>query len=242
MNREFMGGNTMKRMVAVFLGILLLLTMVPAAYADQLEKNSVSELYSVDGYYEDNVGNGVSYSYHVPQINADTPAAKEINTEIAQSFGERVETQFKYMEGGYSLWSRNTEWCSYWNGSQIFLLITADEEGDATEYGAYGYDYETGERVTNSMILEQKGISEEQYMEKLTDAMTDLFEELYVPIPEGVETTLTHDSLLEDTLGWLSADTPIFLNGSGEIETWAEIATPAGAGKYNHLVTVSLDE
>ncbi len=232
----------MKRMISVFLSILLLLTTVSAVYADQTEKNSVSELYSVDGYYEDGVGNGVSYSYHVPQINADTPAAKEINDEIAQDFGERVETQLKYMEDGYSLWSPNTEWCSYWNGSQIFLLITADEEGDLTEYGAYGYDFETGERVTNSMILEQKGISEEQYMEKLVEATTDLFEERYVPIPEGVETSLTHDSLLEDTLGWLSADTPIFLNRFGEIETWAEIATPAGAGKYKHLVTVSLGE
>jgi len=232
----------MKRIVSVLGGVLLLLTAVSAAYADQSEQNTVSELYSVDGYYEDNVGNGVSYSYHVPQINADTPAAKEINTEIAQNFGEDVETQFKYMEGGYSLWFLNTEWSSYWNGSQIFLLITADANGDITEYGAYGYDFETGERVTNSMILEQKGITEEQYMEKLVEATTDVFEEQYVPIPEGVETSLTHDSLLEETLGWLSADTPIFLNRVGEIETWAEIATPAGAGRYKHLVTVSLDE
>ena len=232
----------MKRIITAFSVILLLLTTVSAAYADQIEQNIVSELYSIDGYYEDEVGNGVQYPYHVPQINADTPAAKEINTEIAQDFGERVEKQLEYMEGGYSLWCGNTEWCSFRNGSQIFLLITADENGDITEYGAYGYDVETGERVTNSVILEQKGISEEQYMEKLVEATTDLFEKLYVPIPEGVETSLTHDSLLEDTLGWLSADTPIFINRFGEIETWAEIATPAGAGRYNHLVTLTLDE
>ena len=90
-------------------------------------------------------------------------------------------------------------------------------------------------------IAELKGISEEEYLEKLRDAVTSLFEELYRPIPEGVKTSLTHDGLLEETLGWLSADRPIFLNRFGELETWAEIATPAGAGKYSHLVTLSAD-
>ena len=44
---------------------------------------------------------------------------------------------------------------------------------------------------------------------------------------------------MEETLGWLSADKPIFLNQFGEIETWAAIAVPAGAGRYDHLVTLS---
>ena len=56
-----------------------------------------------------------------------------------------------------------------------------------------------------------------------------------------METSLTHDSLLEDTLGWLSLDQPMFLNRFGEIETWVSIATPAGAGRYDHLVTLSSD-
>ncbi|MBQ9661604.1 MAG: hypothetical protein IJV40_00470 [Oscillospiraceae bacterium] len=226
----------MNRTISILLSALLLLTMVPAACAER--QNAIIELYSVDGYYEDGVGNRDTYSYHVPQINADTPAAEEINAEIAENFGQRVETHFRYMEDGYSLWSRHTAWEAYWNGSQVFLLVTADGDGDYREYGAYGYDYESGNRITNAMILEQKGISEEQYLEKLREAVSALFEELYVPIPEGVETTLTHDSLLEDTLGWLSADQPIFLNRYGEIETWVSIASPAGAGRYDHLVAL----
>ena len=229
----------MKRTITVFLTLLFLLATLPAAYADQPQQSAVFELYSIDGYYEDDVGNGKTYSYHVPQINADTPAAEEINTEIAKTFGKRVEKHFQYMEGGYSLWSRHTEWHAYWSGTQLFLLISADENGDITEYGAYGYDFRTGNRVTNKMILAQKGITEEEYLEQLREAVSSLFEELYIPIPEGVETNLSHDSLLEETLGWLSADQPIFLNQFGEIETWAAIAVPAGAGRYNHLVTLS---
>jgi hypothetical protein len=29
----------------------------------------------------------------------------------------------------------------------------------------------------------------------------------------------------------------MFLNRFGEIETWVSIATPAGAGRYDHLIT-----
>ena len=231
----------MKRNLSFFLMLCLLLSLAPLSFADRQQRNAVCELYSADGFYEDDVGNRETYSYHVPQIHADTPAAEEINAEIAEEFGERVEAQFRNMEGGYSLWSWHTEWEAYWSGSQLFLLISADENGDDTEYGAYAYDFESGSRITNAMILRQKGISEEEYMEKLRDAASLLFEELYTPIPKGVKTNLSHDSLLEDTLSWLSAERPIILNRYGEIETWVEIATPAGAGRYNHLVTLSSD-
>ena len=100
----------MKKAFSILLSMLILLTVIPAACADQPCQNAVFELYSVDGFYEDDVGNRNNYSYHVPQINADTPAAAEINAEIAENFGERAETQFRYMEGGFSLWSRHTEW------------------------------------------------------------------------------------------------------------------------------------
>ena len=232
----------MKRNLSFFLALCLLLTLGPLSYANRPQQNAVYELYSADGCYEDGAGNRETYSYHVPQIQMDTPAAEEINAEIAEGFGQRVDEQFQNMEDGCSLWCWRTEWEAYWNGSQLFLLITADENGDITEYGVYGYDVENGSRITNAMILRQKGISEGEYMEKLREAVSLLFEDLYRPIPEGVETSLTHDSLLEDTLSWLSADQPIFLNRYGDMETWVAIAAPAGAGKYNHLITIPFDQ
>lgn len=226
----------MKRSFSFLLVLFLLLTVMPVSYADRPLETSVYELYSVEGAYEDGVGNRTLYSYHIPQILASTPAADEINREIAETFGKPVEDQFQYMEDGFSLSLLEAGWESYWHGSQLFLLITGEYDADLTEYGAYGYDFETGERITNGMILKQKGLSEEQYLEALTEAVTRLFDEQFTPPPEGVETSLTRDSLLEETLGWLSADQPIFLNREGEIETWVEIATPAGAGKYSHLI------
>lgn len=227
----------MRKLFSILLVLVLVSAYLPAASADWPQQNAIRELYSADGYYEDDVGNGNTYSYHVPQINADTPAAEEINSEIAEHFGALVERELRSMEGGFSLLAFQTEWEAYWHGSQLFLLVTS-KINDSTDYGAYGYDFESGSRISNGMILDQMGISEEEYMEKLRVAVSELFDELYIPIPEGVETSLSYESLLKDTLGWLSTDRPIFLNRYGEIETWAEIATPAGAGKYNHLVTL----
>ena len=113
-----------RRILSAILLLCIMITLSGTAFADQTQKAAVLELYSVDGYYQNSLGNQSNYSYHVPQLNADSSAAKEINDEIGERFGSRVEAQFKSMEGGYSLWTWHTEWQSFWNGSQIFLFIT----------------------------------------------------------------------------------------------------------------------
>ena len=101
--------------------LILLISCHVTSFADK--QKPIFELYSVEGYYEDSVGNAETYSYHVPQIFSDTPAAKEINAEIAERFGKRVEEQFQNMKDGLSLWSWHTEWHSYWVDSELFLLV-----------------------------------------------------------------------------------------------------------------------
>ena len=240
----------MKRALSVLLIAAMILTMGVYAAAESAEprqesddstvrpqKNPVYELYSADGVYTDSIGNEETYSFHVPQIFADSAAADEINAEIAENFGERVETQFHNMEGGHSLWSWRTEWHAYWNGSQMFLLIKSDVSGDCDEYGAYGYDFETDSRVTNEMILEQRGISKEAYLENLREAVRAKFEKDISGIPADILETSDYAELLEKTLTWQTLEEPMFVDQFGEIETIALIGAMAGAGQYYHLVT-----
>ena len=97
----------MKKTISVLLIVVMILAIGASATADQdrlattadaleatteqLRKNPVYELYSAEGFYTDSVGNETAYSYHVPQIFADSPDADEINAEIAENFGKRVE-------------------------------------------------------------------------------------------------------------------------------------------------------
>ena len=62
--------------------LILLISCHVTSFADNPRQKPIFELYSVEGYYEDSVGNAETYSYHVPQIFSDTPTAKEINAEI----------------------------------------------------------------------------------------------------------------------------------------------------------------
>ena len=230
------GNGMMKKPISVFLAVMMILLFGAPASAEMTHQNPVYELYSAEGVYTDSVGNEGTYSYHVPQIFADSPAADEINAEIAANFGERVETQFQNMEGGHSIWCRNTEWHSYWDGSQLFLLIKADVDGDCDEYGAYGYDFETDSRVTNEMILEQRGISKEAYLENLREAVRAKFEKDISGIPADILETSDYAELLEKTLTWQTLEEPMFVDQFGEIETIALIGAMAGAGRYYHLL------
>ena len=189
------------------------------ATAEQLRKNPVYELYCAEGIYTDSIGNEEAYSYHVPQIFADSPDADEINAEIAENFGKRVENQFHYMEGKHSISCWRTEWHAYWSGSQLFLLVKADVTGDWNEFGAYGYDFETDSRVTNEMILEQRGISEEEYLENLREAARSKFKTASSGIPADVLETSDYAELLERTMEWQTLDEPMFIDQYGEIET-----------------------
>ena len=226
----------MKKLLSLVLTLCLLLTVSPLAFAAP-QTSAVYELYSVDGYYEDSVGNAEEYSYHVPQFFSYAPAAEEINGEIAERFGRRIEHQMESMDGGYSLWSWHTEWKAYWNGAQLFLLITADENGGFKDYAAYGYDFETDKRVTNEMILEQLGISEEEYLENLREKTQLMFEDMCSKLSEEARSAVGYDTLLEKTLSWQNMDEQIYIDEFGNIITIAKIASIAGAEWYYHLVT-----
>ena len=141
------------------------------------------------------------------------------------------------MEGKHSISCWRTEWHAYWSGSQLFLLVKADVTGDWNEFGAYGYDFETDSRVTNEMILEQRGISEEEYLENLRETARSKFETAHSGIPADILETTDYAELMERTMEWQTMDEPMFIDQYGEIETIALIGAMAGAGRYYRLVT-----
>ncbi|MCR5088537.1 MAG: hypothetical protein K6C08_03365 [Oscillospiraceae bacterium] len=220
----------MKKNISVLLTVCMLLTGSALACAEQPGQNAVSELYSADGVYTDGVGNSETWSYHVPQINDVSSDAEEINREIAERFGTIVEDQFLKMEGGYSLWAWYTGWKASWNGTELFLLLRAEENGDITLYDVWGYDFESGRRVTNDMILEQRGIGKDEYMESLREKVRLIVEDNYSRIPEKHRDQALHDEMLDTTLNWLDMEQPMFINEYGEVVTIVKVATVAGAG------------
>ena len=145
----------MKKMFSAFLMLCLLLSCSCAAFADE-PIGSPSASSGVDGYYED-AGNASRYSYHVPLIHASTAVPKP-STPRSLSDSENVWRRSLRTWNRGPLWSLKTEWHSCWSGSQLFLVILSEMDGDCSGAArTYGYDFETGTRVTNEMILARRG-------------------------------------------------------------------------------------
>lgn len=227
----------MKHILSFLLAFAMISLLCASAFADAPQANAISELYSAEGVYTDSVGNTESYAYHVPQLNADSAAAKEINAEIRERFGSAVEAQLSNMKEGYSLWSWHVEWHPYWHGEQLFLLITADSNGGFTDYAAYGYDFDRGERVTNERILFELGISKEEYLAELSEKVQLIFEDMYKDVPENIRELAGMEDMLQKTLAWADMEQPMFFDGTGTVETIVKIASIAGADWYYHLAT-----
>ena len=224
-----------KKTVSAVIIICMLLTGTMTASAAPIQ-SAVSELYSVEGTYTDDVGNREEYSYHVPQINDNTPDADEINAEIAKNFGETVEDAFHRMEGGFSLVCRNTGWKAFWNDRQMFLILRADTPNDLIEYAAYGYDFDSKSRITNEMILEQQRISIDDYLENLKEAAKSLFEEKNAGYPEDKREDGDYGNLLKRTMEMQTMELPMYLDQEGEIAVITEICVFAGSGRYKYLI------
>lgn len=227
----------MKRIISFLIAAgLLMLFSVPACAAGP-RQGAVAELYSAEGVYTDSLNNTETYRFHVPLLAADTGDAEEINNEIRERFGKLVEQQLSNMEKGYSLWSWEIEWHAYWHDSQLFLLITADMEGGFTDYAAYGYDFDSGRRVTNGDILRELGVSEKEYLSSLREKVQFMFEDMYRAIPEKDREAMGYESLLKKTLSWVDLEQPMLIDGAGNVETIVKIASMAGADWYYHLAT-----
>ena len=63
----------------------------------------ITELYGEEGSYTDDVDNTYTYSYHVPQIDADTAGVQAVNKQIRAAFGTLVESELALMEQKASL-------------------------------------------------------------------------------------------------------------------------------------------
>ena len=227
----------MKKAFSLILALCILAGLSAPASAAPFHRNAVYEYYSAEGFYVDSIGNTWSYSYHVPQIFAYSPAADEINAEIAERFAKPVEHQFEVMLGRHSLSMWNTEWHAYWNGTQLFLLVSSTMDSDITDCCAYGYDFETENRITNEMILDQLGISEEEYLENLEEKVRLMFEDAFRSVPAEKLEDYGYSDLLSKTLSWLDMEQPMYIDGTGEIVTIVKIASAAGAGWYYHYAT-----
>ena len=209
---------------------------------------SISELYSEDGVCIDLGGAEMKYSYHVPQIEDDTPDAALINEEIATLYGEIVKISLEGVKNNGVPGCNIITYESYRSGDILSLVIKCAYYYEYfEEFGTYNYDTAKGVRLTNEDILAMKDVTQEQYLYAVRCAAVKCYDDQYFPIWEdfgGISLQGAYQERRSWTLSIknITLDLPLYLDSDGVIHTIAAIGCHAGADRLYQTLTPDLEE
>lgn len=210
----------------------------------EADDSLITELYNESGSYTDALGNDYAYSWHVPQIKADTEDAKELNQYIKNIFGAYVESEKELMEKKASLHYTDIGWQSYRQGNRIFLKLTA-ADGSECDMDAVCYDFDLGKRIETGGILADLGVDEETYLKALRRAVLNVYDSRYTDNMKRRE--FYNDggfALRAQTIGvtYLSAERPVYISDEKQLIAIVPVASMAGASWYLEEIPVDLEK
>lgn len=140
---------------------------------------AIREACSAEGTFTDEWGNDFDYSYHIPQIDDDTPGAAAINADIRNIFGTLADNMMADMEQNQMPYCMAISYETYRNGDVLSLLIRA-ESFSYWEYGAYNYDVSSGGQLNNADLLARFDLTAEQAVEQMRRAAVNRLDETYM--------------------------------------------------------------
>ena len=205
---------------------------------------TVTELYSVDDeIVNEECDYVVEYSYHVPQIDDDTPGTAEINSEIAAVYGGLVERSLNEIEQGELTGCASITYEAYQNGDIFSLVLLCTEYfGGYEEYGTYNYDTRKGVRLGNEKVLEKKGLTGEEYLSALRRAAAKYYDNLYFNQWDEMGEWCLAGAYQERRAFTVSErnitmDLPLYIDNSGKLHTIVPIGSHVGADWLNEIIT-----
>lgn len=198
----------------------------------------ISEFYSMDGKYADELGNEYNYSFHVPKIEKDSDGAKKVNDEIEKSVSPVVTEAKSNMEEKVSLTCYSVKWQSFWHGSTVNIVVTMENDWGSTDYRVFGYDFKDDKPVSSEDILKLANMSEDDFLTKANAAIKSKYEELNSGAKDSspdfyeqqLSWTLSHERINKDMM--------MYMDNNGKIVVVADIGSMAGADSYLYLVAL----
>lgn len=226
-----------RRILAALLAAMLLLggcggkqNDAPARKADS-DMIIITENYAEDGHYTDSLDNSWTYSYHVPQLTADTAGARAINAAIDEKFGDPVRGALKDMQQALSLGCVSVSWKSYRYEDVLSLVVKAEADWEFTDYAVYLYDAYRGVQLTTAELLEKLGVAQETFLDGLRRSAAAAFDEQgYINTTEGVQWVQERSW----TVGAENVNTEamVYADETGKLMAVLPVGSMAGAAWY----------
>ncbi len=199
----------------------------------ETDNYQINEILNVSGIYTDSVDNKGTFSYQIPQFNADSESAKTVNQRIVDDIYPLVESEFDCMSGKSSLLNYSITYNIIEYGNIIAILVKVPYPNDIMGYYTYSYDFVNDKEVTNIELLAMKGMTEESFVETACEMGREYFEELF----EGTDVDVMEEykNCIEDAKDATSADLPMYLDEEGTLKVYIPFPSAAGANWYYHL-------
>ena len=209
-----------------------------SSLAPSYEAPQIGELYSEDFDYTDSVGNSGHYTYHVPQITADTQGAAAINRAIEDVYGPIVREELESVSGGSSLFYLSITWETYQYDNILSLVVYCYVDMDANFYNVYLYDIAGGRQLTTADLLAALGMDETAFLDAVRQAAAERFDGQYRDLPADA------DAYLAERREWtlsdenINMDVAAYADDAGKLYVVLPIGSIAGASAYEQILTL----
>ncbi len=193
--------------------------------------------------FEEIVGDAYSYTcefdsvqheYYIPEILLTTGNITSINQEIWDTFYPEVESVEDSVNNNISNGTTAITYKGHVFENTLYLNICVNSFYHNNIYNIYNVDLTAGERISDEDLIASKGLTMEEYDQKLRLAVESRHWETYHDSYESNDEFFT-DELLDELLDWSLSDEYLneaqpYINDKGELCVYAKVATPAGAG------------
>lgn len=204
--------------------------------APAYEVPQIEELYSEDFDYTDMNGIDGHFTYHVPQIVADTQGAKNINSAIRDAYEPIIADVRESVDSHSMVFYLSITWETYQYGNILSLVVSEKGAMEVDRYNVYLYDIASGQHLATADLLAALNISETAFLDALRQAAAERFDGQYRTIPanseefwaERREWTLSDENI--------NINVPAYADAFGTLYVVLPIGSIAGAGEYERIL------
>ena len=193
----------------------------------------VWDSYDLSGEYRDQYGTDYYYYYHLPQLFEDNEDLAEINTEIREKFVPIIEEELAAMENNEFITAQNVDY-NLFVTEGILTLYIHSFSWEWEEHQTYYYDLQTNSRTDSRELLRRIGVSEEEFLTTVRDAVEAYYVETFAAVPEENREEYGYYERLEWTVSEeaVNFDLPVYVDAVGNLCVCARIGSIAGADEF----------
>ncbi len=210
---------------------------------EDLSSDSTEETDTKAYTFDEVVGDAYSYTcefdsvqheYYIPEILLTTGNIPSINQEIWDTFYPEVESVEDSVNNNTSYGTTAMTYTGHVFEDTLHLNICVNSFYHNNIYNIYNVDLTTGEQITDEELIASKGLTMEEYDQKLRLAIESNHWDTYHDSYGSGDDFLT-DELMDELLDWSLSEEYLneaqpYIGEEGHLWVYAKIATPAGAG------------